>query len=158
MPFLAASWLRKREALPAQPFCPKSFVWVNHHRHYQYINLRNLTTEPRTGGKRGIHIGTDLLYLVDIEQFLVHCSRWKATHLLTVSINEFLSLKMRAPRSHCFSPHMNNRHIFIWQLKKSKSWRLFWSYQLNSSANPAHLPQNWAQLAKLAKSAVLFSC
>ena len=38
--------------------------------------------------------------------------------------------------------------------KKSNSWVLFWSYQLNSNANPAHLPQNWA---KLAKSAVLFS-
>ena len=24
------------------------------------------------------------------------------------------------------------------------------SYQLNSTANPAHLPQNWAKLAKLA--------
>jgi hypothetical protein len=41
-----------------------------------------------------------------------------------------------------------------WQLKKSKSWEPFLSYQLNSTANPAHLPQNWA---KLAKSAVLFS-
>ena len=29
-----------------------------------------------------------------------------------------------------------------------------WSHQLNSTANPAHLPQNWA---KLAKSTVLFS-
>ena len=28
------------------------------------------------------------------------------------------------------------------------------SYQLNSTANPAHLPQNWAKLAKLA---VLFN-
>ena len=41
--------------------------------------------------------------------------------------------------------------------KKSKSWGPFWSYQLNSTANPAHLPQNWAKLAKLAKLAVLFS-
>jgi hypothetical protein len=52
---------------------------------------------------------------------------------------------------------MNYRHT--WQLKKSKSWEPFWSYQLNSTANlppinPAHLPQNWAELAK---SAVLFS-
>ena len=39
-------------------------------------------------------------------------------------------------------------------IEKSKSWVPFWSYQLNSTANPAHLPQNWA---KLAKSAVLFS-
>ena len=54
---------------------------------------------------------------------------------------------------------MNYRHS--WQLKKSKSWMPFWSFQVNSwscqvnsTANPAHLPQNWATLAK---SAVLFS-
>ena len=38
--------------------------------------------------------------------------------------------------------------INIWhplQLKKSKSWEPFRSYQLNSTANPAHLPQNWAK-------------
>jgi hypothetical protein len=40
------------------------------------------------------------------------------------------------------------------QLKKLKSWEPFWSYQLNSTANPAHLSQNWANWAK---SAVLFS-
>ena len=50
------------------------------------------------------------------------------------------------------SHKINIRHP--WQLKKSKSWEPFWSYQLNSTANPAHLPQNWAKLAKLA---VLFS-
>ena len=38
--------------------------------------------------------------------------------------------------------------------KKSKSWGHFWSYQLNSTANPAPIPQNWAKVAKLA---VLFS-
>ncbi len=43
---------------------------------------------------------------------------------------------------------MNIRHPG--QLKKWKSWEPFWSYQLNSTANPAHLPQNWT------KSAVLF--
>ena len=59
---------------------------------------------------------------------------------------------MRAHGSQWFSHKMNNRHPL--QLKKSKSWEPFWSYQLNSTANPAHLPQNWA---KLAKSAVLFS-
>ena len=64
----------------------------------------------------------------------------------------YYAWKMRAPRSHCFSPHMNNRHL--WQLKKSKSWGPFWSYQLNSSANPAHLPQKRAKWAELA---VLFS-
>ena len=29
------------------------------------------------------------------------------------------------------------------QLKKWKSWEPFWSYQLNSTANLAHLPQDW---------------
>ena len=46
---------------------------------------------------------------------------------------------------------MNNRHL--WQLKESKSWEPFRSYQLNSTANSAHLAKNWA---KLAKWAVLF--
>ena len=32
---------------------------------------------------------------------------------------------------------MNIRHP--WQLKKSKSWGPFWSYQLNRNANSAHL-------------------
>jgi hypothetical protein len=32
-----------------------------------------------------------------------------------------------------------------WKLKKSKSLGLFWSYQLDSYANPAHLPQKWAK-------------
>ena len=36
-----------------------------------------------------------------------------------------------------------------WQLKKSKSWAPFWSYQLDSSANPTHLPRKWAELAVL---------
>ena len=38
------------------------------------------------------------------------------------------------------------------QLKKLKSWGLFWSYQLNSTANLVHLPRNrakWAELALL---------
>ena len=56
----------------------------------------------------------------------------------------YYAWKMRAPRSHCFSPHVNNRHL--WQLKKSKSWGPFWSYKLNSTANPAHLPQKLGQM------------
>ena len=39
-------------------------------------------------------------------------------------------------------------------IEKSKSWGLFWSYHLNSTANPAHLPRIWAKWAKLA---VLFN-
>ena len=49
---------------------------------------------------------------------------------------------------------MNNRQP--WQLKKSKSWGPFWSYQLDSSANPAHLPQKWAKWAKWAEWAESF--
>ena len=43
---------------------------------------------------------------------------------------------------------MNIRHPG--QLKKIKSWGTFWSYQLESSANLAHLPQKWAKWAELA--------
>jgi hypothetical protein len=50
------------------------------------------------------------------------------------------------------SHKMNIRHPG--QLKKLKSWWPFWSYQLNSTANLAHLPRN---RAKSAESAVLFS-
>ena len=67
----------------------------------------------------------------------------------------YYARKIRAPRSHCLSPHMSNRHL--WQLKKSKSWGPFWSYQLNSTANPAHLPQNLGQMGWIG-SALLEFC
>ena len=35
--------------------------------------------------------------------------------------------------------------------------RLGAKYQLDGPANPAHLPQKWAKLAKLAKMTVMFS-
>jgi len=47
---------------------------------------------------------------------------------------------------------MNNWHP--WQLKKSKSWELFWSYQLDSTADLANLAKFWGKRAELA---VLFS-
>jgi hypothetical protein len=34
-------------------------------------------------------------------------------------------------------------------IEKIKILGPFWSYQLNSTANPTHLPQNWAKLAVL---------
>ena len=46
------------------------------------------------------------------------------------------------------SAQMNNRHP--WQLKKSKSWGPFWSYQLNSTANLAHLAHFLGKRAGLA--------
>ena len=39
-------------------------------------------------------------------------------------------------------------------IEKMKIWEPFWRDQVNSTANPDHLTQNWA---KLAKSTVLFS-
>ena len=59
---------------------------------------------------------------------------------------------MHAHGSQWFSHKMTNRHLL--QLKKSKSWEPFWSYQLNSTANLANLAQFWGKWAWLA---VLFS-
>ena len=48
-------------------------------------------------------------------------------------------------------------------IEKIKSWLPFWSYQLNGTANPAHLPQNWAKLdesagsSKMAPRILIFS-
>jgi hypothetical protein len=56
--------------------------------------------------------------------------------------------KMGGLRAKWNSAPMNKRHP--WQLKKIKSWGPFWSYQLNSTANLAHLPQKWAKWAELA--------
>ena len=57
----------------------------------------------------------------------------------------YYARKMRAQQywNH-FWYQMSNQHL--WQLKKSKSWGPFWSYQLNSTANPAHLPQRMGQM------------
>ena len=54
---------------------------------------------------------------------------------------------MRGHGSQWISSKINIWHLG--QLKKLKSWEPFGSYQLNSTANPAHLPQNWAKLAVL---------
>ena len=71
---------------------------------------------------------------------------------LTIPIPEILSGKMRTHGSQCFSHIMNNGHPL--QLKKSKSWEPFWSYQLTSTADLANLTQFWGKWAGLA---VLFS-
>ena len=47
---------------------------------------------------------------------------------------------MRRHGPQWISNKINIRHPL--QLKKSKSWEPFGSCQLNSTANPAHLPQN----------------
>ena len=51
---------------------------------------------------------------------------------------------MRGHGSQWISYKINFRHPG--QLKKWKSWEPFWSYQLNSTANPAHLPQIWPNI------------
>ena len=38
--------------------------------------------------------------------------------------------------------------------KKSKSWEPFWSYLQNSTANPAHLQQKWAELSAVSSSQI----
>ena len=50
---------------------------------------------------------------------------------------------MRGHGSQWISHKINIWHLG--QLKKWKSWEPFSSYQLNSTANPAQLPQNWAK-------------
>ena len=64
----------------------------------------------------------------------------------------YYARKMRAQYWNHFWYQMSNRHT--WQLKKSKSWGPFWSYQLNSTANSDHLAHFHGKLAELA---VLFS-
>ena len=61
---------------------------------------------------------------------------WHTTYRKNNNIEQ-----MRGHGSQWFSHKMNNRHPL--QLKKWKSWEPFGSYQLNTTANPAHLPQNW---------------
>ena len=70
----------------------------------------------------------------------------------TLAKTELLFPKNAGHRQQWISHKMNNRQP--WQLKKSKSWGPFWSYQLNSTANLAHLPRNRAKWVELA---VLFS-
>ena len=66
--------------------------------------------------------------------------------------NELLCQLFRVLRQQWISANIKFWHP--WQLKKSKSWGPFWSYQLNSTDNPSHLPRKWAKWAKLS---MLFS-
>ena len=72
--------------------------------------------------------------------------------LSTLAKTELLYPKNAGHRLQWISNKMNIRHPG--QLKKSKSWGPFWSYQLNSTANLANLAQFWGKWAGLA---VLFS-
>ena len=79
--------------------------------------------------------------------------RYKKTALSTLWLGlSYYAWKMRALNGQWISAKMKDWPH--WQLRKSKFWGPFLSYQLNSTANPAHLPHNWAKLAKLA---LLFS-
>ena len=65
--------------------------------------------------------------------------------------NKLLCQLFRALRYQWISAKLKVWHT--WQLKKSKSWWPFWSYQLTSTANSNHLAQflslKWAGLALL---------
>ena len=74
---------------------------------------------------------------------------YKRPHYLRMN---YYIQKIGELRSQWNSAQMNNRHP--WQLKKIYILGAFWSYQLNSTANSAHLPP---KLAKWAEFAVLFS-
>ena len=70
--------------------------------------------------------------------------------------------RMRGHRQQWISHKMNNRHP--WQLKKSKSWGPFLSYQLSSTANLANFEVNgldWqcslAGSSKMAPRILIFS-
>jgi hypothetical protein len=56
--------------------------------------------------------------------------------------------KCGCPNLNVFLPQMSNWHPR--QLKKIEILAALWSYQLNSIANLAHLPQDWAKWAQLA--------
>ena len=60
---------------------------------------------------------------------------------------ELLYPKIRRHRYHWISHKMNVRHPG--QLKKLKSWWPFWSYQLNSTANPAQFPKRMGQMGQI---------
>ena len=90
------------------------------------------------------------------QPFVCSKSQWDkkstiCTHITPLR-NKLLCQLFRALRQQRISAKIKVWHQ--WQLKKSKSWGSFWSYQLDSSANPARLPQKWPKWAELA---VLFS-
>ena len=60
----------------------------------------------------------------------------------------FYGHKMEALRWAWKLAQTNNQHP--WQLKISKSWEPFWSYQLTSLAKPADSPHLFGELAGLA--------
>ena len=82
-----------------------------------------------------------------LTSYLISCCFVPSHTTLWLRLN-YYTPKMRGHRWQWISHEINIRHPG--QLKKLKSWGPFWSYQLNSTANLAHLPQNWAKLAKLA--------
>ena len=116
--------------------------------------------------KKISYVKTMLEYLFDIEEFkkMWKCSNYKHTQLkwlFYINTAQYRSrnflqqcevAKMRAHGTQWISRKMYNRHPL--QLKKSKSWEPFGSYQLNSTADLANLAQVWGKWAGLA---VLFS-
>ena len=72
------------------------------------------------------------------------CTCHKRTLPITLPRNELLCQLFGGLRYQWISYKMKVWHP--WQLKKSKSWGLFRSYQLNSTANLAHLPRKLCKM------------
>ena len=118
--------------------------------------------------KRGLgpmlHQG-DLICQRELKGSDVHGSNFKTFHerskssylpkkvslcVYTLPRNELLCQLFGGHRQQWISHKIDIRHSG--QLKKSKSWWPFWSYQLMSTANLAHIPRNrvkWAELLVL---------
>ena len=162
-----------------QPILPTIQPWVHYLLNFNNeINHDNqgsaewlsglrcqLLSDVRDGG--GLNsIATEICYLslfeeflpvdtnklIPFHEFLVWSSACDIPKGRQVGYKWIIMLEKCGPRYQYFShqmffSQMNNRQS--WQLKKSNSWGPFWSFQLDSSANPAHLPQKWAELAVL---------
>ena len=81
-----------------------------------------------------------------------HILQVKSKRLPTTAKTEMIYLKNEGASIAMNSTE--NESSTSMAIEEIKILDAFWSYQQNSTANPAHLTQNWA---KLAKSAVPFS-
>ena len=115
-------------------------VAENQHLNYQLLHL---LSSKRTSFEYA-------LFDLTCKKTFLHCCTapplewprlWRITDLSLVVTHwlyrNFYARKMRAQYWNHFWYQMSNRHL--WQLK-------FWSYQLNSTANPAHLPHKVGQM------------
>ena len=124
---------------------------VNHIKFgFLYISGQSgLLCGPRQGRQGRIGFNNERLVDIDSKNFCVE-QKWRTYQS---GYTWIIMLEK------CGQPDLNIFHL-IWIIgthpnwKKSNSWGLFWSYQLKSTANSAHLLRKWAKWAGLA---VLFS-